>query len=1026
MPKLDVIFTNSDSGGEKFEGASVDWFITSAKKKTKSEAVLSGTNTTRSGLISIDIANVSAFTTQQGKPVLFFNYTLGDTTKNDIQIVLRNDPLVKTEPVKGSGFVPPPVPVIPVIAEEEVVDTVAVPTGFSISENNESKWDWLIWETEGNSDPRFQRGGKTRKLGLYRLNYDLLRKAENGKDGEWKLANKYPLLGGGWVTVAVLDKLDYSKHEELIKTFLPCFEIVDGKVKEPSERSKKTLVVTAAKSDSQDTKLNTYDVEPPFIIMPFNYDDNGGKSRAVGKLLENDLFPKVEAKRLELELTRWATASRSTITAFPKPIPKFWTPADTNAWNLRQGPEKGLEIPPYYPPEWKVQIHGQPDGKTLREFQTDDANKDIKYYSVKTGVEFVSTMSQYENKKDLLEENSIHAMNRSNLIAATIKRLGESRFEARYQIEVLCILLKKDPDTSNRVESSSDGLDNKEKEKPNFKRRIEIALALGKNIDESKKDSEVNLSESVLEKRKAKWNLIEEERKRRQKANNELTETEELRKAETELNDWVKKEWLKVKTETDKENQTRLNELISIIRSENLIKSSTFDEKVSALESDFESFGRNIDSIISDLRSQNSQSVKQRDEDIEKDKNKVGFDGIQIREVSDAAVNDIWFPALSISSHGKAFVEHWAKGQDWKEFWKANYAVPMGRAKGEMLLHFGMQHMTSNSQNFLIAFDRTPGGASGKLKYIILRDIGDTLYNDDVFETLSKVDNLYEKEFEHESKDEFGVTLSSSLGTYAMPLMLRIGVSIVYFFGPFVQGDIAASDDCMHILVDWCIAHNRAFIDYMKEKIGYTEDWNMGEDKVSGELVESLSKYSELDKSNAEEYKNKIVPGVLSLNSTSRWRLIKEFEEKCRNVRSHRIEKGAIGFFSDKDKDLDEAKRLVNAHEVLICAEVQSYIQSEVGKTKLKALHKSSATVAAATSPVEPATTGKFCFKCKTPQTTNSRGWHECNECGLHYCANCIKNMPLPGFISERLRATTVERKCLDQCNGFTQLIRKI
>lgn len=317
-----------------------------------------------------------------------------------------------------------------------------------------------------------------------------------------------------------------------------------------------------------------------------------------------------------------------------------------------------------------------------------------------------------------------------------------------------------------------------------------------------------------------------------------------------------------------------------------------------------------------------------------------------------------------------------------------------------MLLYFGMLHMTSNSQNFLIAFDRSPGGPSGKLKHVILRDIGDTLYNDHVFAVLRDIDELYAKEWTHESSDPFGVTLASELGSYTMPRMLRIGASIVFFFEPFVKEDIERLPDCAAVLSKWCVEHNRGFAKYMKEKIGYREDWLPGPDTVEPSLRDSVSKYCELIKQNDIKYKF-LFQKVLDLNSTQRWSLIAEFERSLAGVTM-----------------LDEAN-LVNAHEVLICADIQKYIQSDTGKLAIRAFH---GVAAGAPSPAPAPRVPAPRFTCSTytnVDTGTKAGWQKCGDCGKHYCAKCISAMEKPiGFTNP----IYVNRKCT-ACGGFTDIL---
>lgn len=749
---------------------------------------------------------------------------------------------------------------------------VAHAPDYDLTANNTGLWDWLIWETEGNSDPKFQRGGKLRKMGLYKLNYDKLRKAG---DARWRTDVAAPLIGGGWVKVAVLDCLDYTAHQSMIQTFLPSFTIRGGKVFEPVERAVPPRAAPVAASISGSSGVNALDIPPPSIVLPFNYDDNGNRSRALGCKLTDGVMSEADAERLVYELQRWATASRSTIAAFP-PVAVDLTSKDgedKKQWQLRPSDSAA----------WTSQIKGVATEKTLREFQGDRANAACKYYSVKTGVQYVSTVDQQMTSKDLLEENSIHAMNRSNLIMATMQRYGIGKFEGRYQLEVLCILIHKDPTKAAAAASDPTLSANPAKLEPYVTDREARIAALVSADEEGNSDA--------------------------------------IFKIENEIDNHLAK-------------------------------------------------GKDL---ISDHKAT------------------TGWDGIQIREVSNAGATDIWFPALAISAHGRAFVEAWATGQDWKLFWEKNFSEPLGRAKAEMLLYFGMQHMTSNAQNFLIAFDRAHGGLTGKLKYVILRDIGDTLYNDDVYSVLRPIDPLYEKEWAHESGDPFGVTLSSSLGNYAMPLMLRTGASIIFFFPAYYQGEIGALPDCFALLSRWSIKHNRAFLDYMREKIGYRDDWKSGPDAVDPATVESLKRNCELEKQYARKYKF-LVPKILALNSTTRWRLINEIEHELAGITVNA-----------------DAKRLVNAHEVLICAEIQEYIKSDAGKAAIRAFHGAGA-------PAPVAAAGPKCSKCAKASGGNTRKWQKCTECGMLYCDTCVAALPKhPQFKNP----IYVNKKC-EACDGLT------
>jgi len=700
--------------------------------------------------------------------------------------------------------------------------------GYDLTVNNNTEWDWLVWETEGNSDPKYQRGGKERKLGLYRVNYDKLRRRDGSE--EWADAHTNGTIGGAKVMVAVLEDLDYSRHKELIKTFLPSFKITGGKITEPLYRAIRYQAMTVSRSTVGATTLNTGDFKPPYIVMPFNYDDNSDNSKALGKTLTADPLPTFEAARLNAELTRWATASRSTIAAFTAADVDL-TPQPKNQWTLRSSVESDGRLP---------QVTGNLALQTLRQYQNTPTNSATRYYSVKTGVDFVSTQEQGRlTNKDLLEENSVHAMHRSNLIYKTMQRFGESVFEAKYQLEILCVLIE----------------------------------------------------------------------------------------------------------------------------------------------------GR---------------------KNLETGENK--FDGFQIREVGKAAVGEVWFPGLAIPGHGKAFAEKWGgiTGEGWLDFWKENFAKPMGRAKAEMLVFFGMQHMTSNSQNFLVAFSRPPAGASPKSKHLILRDIGDTLYNNNFFDVLKTVHPSYDEAWAEEHAvdpllGDNGITLTKGWAgsKYTCPKILRIGPGIVFFFEPFYKGDIEAHPRGVDILVDWCVAHNYAFLDYMKQAIGYRENWSdAGDDTYKPDLPGRILKFSTLNKALESEYV-KVVDEVLKIKPARRWEMLRKIE---------------LDRTTNPPTIFNDGKGFVNGHELLICAEVHQFIQSPAGKAGLVDFHKRGGKLL----PVQPVVSTEACLSCQTVKPTPARDWLKCQDCRSLFCINCGKNLKFPVGTLKSLEKLTPERRCgKENCRGI-------
>ena len=671
-----------------------------------------------------------------------------------------------------------------------VIDTT--PVVYDITENNRTQWDWITWETEGNSDPKFQRGARERKLGLYKLDYDKLRK---GGTDRWQENNDDDgTIGGGKVKIGILEQLDYSQHKELIDTFLPDFSINAGKLCEPPEFPAVAITASVGLAPSGSTVANTIDTPKRHLVLPFNYDDNSSESRALGKLIAGPVSA-FDARRLNVELTRWATASRSTIAAF-RPGKLELTPNRRKEWRLRPTDEGKNYLP---------QVKGPDGGRRLSPFQTDALNADVKYYSVKTGVDFVSTVSQKGNNKDLLEGNSIHAMSRSNIIAGLMKKLGAGRFQYTYQIEILCMLI-----------------------------------------------------------------------------------------------------------------ETK------------------------------------------------------------------GWDGVQIREIGRAAKDEVWFPALAIPSHGRAFVEAWSPGSNWVDFWELNFAKPLGRAKAEMMCYFGLQHMTSNAQNFLIPFARTvsPGG---KAKGLILRDIGDTLLNVHFFDVLRKTDGLFEKAWTHEVADPLnGCILGNEIGGgYFNPQITRTGATIVFAFPPFLKGDLDTTADPQRarILARWGVAHNRGFVQFMQENIGYFEGWSDGSVSIPSDLAWLVRKNTALDQKNKESYPE-IAEQVVSLSSASRWQL------------ARRIEAQLLSINPQSQDDVVQVFDLINAHETLLTADVQCYVKSAGGSRALKTLHETGPT--AGTPKIVPAPVGPVCPNCGADRAGRRSGWYRCGDCSVQFCDLCVSTLVKP------------------------------
>ena len=627
-----------------------------------------------------------------------------------------------------------------------------------LQQNDETVWDWITWETRGNPSADYRRGDEAHLLGLWRADLKLLYK-EGKANGTVKTRHDEPgCTGAGWIKILTLQNHDYKNDAGLIKTFLP-FMVIDGEghVVEPNKAPE------AAKMCA---------------VFPYNYDDNSEQSRAMGTDLRDPVMKARGAARLEAELVRWATASRSGIVAVPdagidtETVHEYEDESDPT-WAFR--PKFIAVVDDSNEAKtkaWKRQIWGLNPGKlrnqTFLKGYAKAQQKGFKLYSIKTGVQYVGLKDQKSTSKDLLEENSAHAMLRSDLISEITSKYKHYKLETRYQLEILC-----------------------------------VQMYLGKQ----------------------------------------------------------------------------------------------------------------------DLSGEGE----------EKDR----WDGYQVRDLGGMG-DEVWFPALAIPSSGKTFAESWGTGgKSWQTFWGNAFAEKLGRAKAEMLTVFGLQHMTANAQNMLVAFPRDNKGKK-EAKAIILRDIGDTLLNDHFYAVLKdEVRGPFKKLWGHEIDSEFGVTLKSSIGQYFQPRITRLGTSIVFFFDPFMQGDLAKNDNtAQNVLVTWGILHNNAFVQFFIENLGFRNTWQKEEagdppsEKECQSILDRLIKFGGYSKAFAKQY-GELVETILGLHSKFRWMFIDTLEDL-------HLEKNGEANYVDGEM----GKKVVDAHDLLIGAEIQQFIRSDVGKKALLDFHR--------------------------------------------------------------------------------------
>ncbi len=96
-------------------------------------------------------------------------------------------------------------------------------------------------------------------------------------------------------------------------------------------------------------------------------------------------------------------------------------------------------------------------------------------------------------------------------------------------------------------------------------------------------------------------------------------------------------------------------------------------------------------------------------------------EGFLFRDLSFMKSGNYYLPALSIPYIGREIAEK--NGVPVEEFWQTAYAELLGRSKAKLLLRYGAQMETPNSQNMLIELDKNlkPTGR------LVFRDISDTV-----------------------------------------------------------------------------------------------------------------------------------------------------------------------------------------------------------------------------------------------------------------------------------------------------------
>jgi hypothetical protein len=217
--------------------------------------------------------------------------------------------------------------------------------------------------------------------------------------------------------------------------------------------------------------------------------------------------------------------------------------------------------------------------------------------------------------------------------------------------------------------------------------------------------------------------------------------------------------------------------------------------------------------------------------------------GMVVRDVRLLADGNYYLPALSIPYVGREIAA--LNGVPFDEFFKTNYAELLGEAKARMLLRYGLQMLTPNSQNMLIQFDRNMK-PTGK---IVFRDVSDAYLVDAVAKGLGysgqiKRDNAVE----YPPKTEIKPFWSNSS----------------WMFDEAGEGK-AVSETTID---QWGLAHNRAYIKYIEKELGMNfnvAEGMLGADSFAG-VYQMLS--TDIGQKKLRQYRDRMIEAEKVLRRT--------------------------------------------------------------------------------------------------------------------------------------------------------------
>jgi hypothetical protein len=168
--------------------------------------------------------------------------------------------------------------------------------------------------------------------------------------------------------------------------------------------------------------------------------------------------------------------------------------------------------------------------------------------------------------------------------------------------------------------------------------------------------------------------------------------------------------------------------------------------------------------------------------------------GMVVRDVRLLADGHYYLPALSIPHVGREIAA--LNGTSFEAFFEKYYAELLGEAKARLLLRYGLQMETPNSQNMLIQFDRQMR-PTGK---IVFRDVSDSFLVDAVANGLG-----------------YSGQIKRDMAVHYKP----VKVIQPYWSNSSWRFDEAGDKAVTEaVLNEWGLAHDRAYVKYIEKELG--------------------------------------------------------------------------------------------------------------------------------------------------------------------------------------------------------------